>query len=951
MASVLAPNPIFNGHDAVFEPDVLLDHLWLGNRLLQPVLSEDSNEIDCEYPAVPMQEEIVNSGFPQWCQLTLALLDHPSATVERIDAVWRVLSARHPCLRTILYTRSQDGKVYHQVLKRTASIRQAPDITNRHGSTGNEELDSQTAFMTILKRDEQVIMITLNIRLALVDVTSVGLLKIDFAMAYCGFPIRESTPMTAYLNHIQEGPKIEYAHEYWRTKFEGASITRMFPQASTLPPASSDKTHSISLMLESLDLQKLSDLETKKVCSRKCFFESLWAFVLSQHTGTQDVVFATSERDRSFEGYATYVGCLDQIYPVRIEFNEEQSFATLVASLEEFHHEASPHGHLGHESITKVLELPRAESLLKYSNTMGSPYIAGRSKNFPLVMFVNDYQPVKLTLFHTSKLNVKDAELVLQHYANAIRDTSSKIVTPDLRLDDIDLSSDAERNSIFECANNLKSSQRTRPSHIAKLFEEQVNSNPKAPAVQYEQSDPINFKELNCLANRLAATLQIKSRTFVPVCMDRSIDFVASLLAILKSGAAYIILDPEGALRRNEHIVEDCEAKIVLTDRRYASMFRQSCIVEDLQGFHDKNPDRLEYLDANKNFGVEDPCYVIYTSGSTGAPKGVVLTHRAATSGMSHFSLNGRGRWLLFYNPIFSAAQRTMMATLVKGGCLLLASKKSLTTSLGKTIASMKADALGITPSALSLLSPSEVPTLKQVTLVGEQVGQDLLDTWCERVELRNTFGLSECTQLNFGTRLSRGSNPRVVGRPSDTTRAYILKAGSIELAPLEVSGELCLAGPQLGNGYLKKSEQTAKVFIDNPFGHGKLYRTGDAARQHRDGSIEIVGRLDFQIKINGQRTEPSEINQALLKHSSVQACATVAALMGDNKSLVAAVVPTETGRFSDLVTELRRHVERLLPSYMIPSYWLLMEHLPTNANGKIDVSLFRPGLDGIQAR
>ncbi|KAM0805185.1 hypothetical protein BDR22DRAFT_959415 [Usnea florida] len=413
--------------------------------------------------------------------------------------------------------------------------------------------------------------------------------------------------------------------------------------------------------------------------------------------------------------------------------------------------------------------------------------------------------------------------------------------------------------------------------------------------------------------------------------MDRSVDLIACLMAILKSGAAYVILDPEGASERNARIVEDCDAYIVLTNRQYASYFSQACIIEDLRGFL-----------AESNLTPADPCYVIYTSGSTGAPKGVVLSHRAATSGKSHFSLNGRRRWLLFYKPIFSAAQRVMLATLVRGGFLLLASKRSLTTSLGPTINSRRADAIGITPSALSLLSPLEVPTLKLVTLVGEQVSQTLVDKWCERVELRNTYGLSECTRLNFGTRLSTGSDPRVVGRPSDSISAFILKAGSTELAPLEVTGQLCLAGPQLGEGYLNNPEQTAKVFVENPFGPGKLYRTGDAARQLRDGAILIAGRLDFQVKINGQRTEPSEVNEALLKHSGVQVCATAATLMNGSTALVAAVVPANTERFNELVTELRGHAKKMLPSYMIPSYWLRVEQLPTNANGKIDIPVLR---------
>ena len=749
--------------------------------------------------------------------------------------------------------------------------------------------------------------------------------------------------MTKYIDHIAESSKAQQALDFWRTTLEGGSIACVTPKASVLQLSSSDENQSVSLELDPYTLRQLSQLESNGICSRKCFFESLWALVLSHHAGTQDVVFAVAERDRSFEGYATCVGGLDQIYPMRVRLSEEQSFISLTNHVEAYHDKASPHGHLGHSSILETSKLPSAESLLRYSCTLAYPSIAGAITSFPLIMFINDYDPIKLTLFHSRDIDAEDAELILQHYVNAIRDTLHKSSIQDLTIKDIDLGSEAERRSIIDGASPTKAPQVDGQSHIATWFEAQVESHPSEPAIQFEYDDVVTFDELNRLSNRIARAIQISKQTFVPLCMDRSVDLIACLFAILKSGAAYVILDPEGASQRNLRIVEDCEAPFVLTNRRYASNFKQSCIVEDLEGIRERNHNPLDHSNLQRDLHPDDPCYVIYTSGSTGAPKGVVLTHRAATSGISYLSLNGRRRWFLFYNPIFSAAQRTMIATLVRGCCLLLASKESLTTSLAKTIDGMKADALGITPSALSLLSPADVPTLKQITLVGEQVSPTVLGTWCDHVELRNTFGLSECTQLNFGSRLHALGDPRVVGRPSDTTSAFILRPGSMDLAPLETAGELCLAGPQLGLGYLKKPEQTAKAFVVNPFGPGKLYRTGDGARQHRNGDIEIIGRLDFQIKINGQRAEPTEIDEALLKHPNVQACATVAAIMGETKALMTAIVSDREGEFSELVVDLRRHVEKLLPSYMIPSYWLPQAQLSRNANGKIDVRHLSP--------
>ncbi|KAM0805364.1 hypothetical protein BDR22DRAFT_817320 [Usnea florida] len=309
MASVLVTQPIFHGHSAVFDPETLLDHLWLRKNLREhpiPQLPEVLDEADCEYAATPMQEEI---------RISIARQDSHLMTSSR----------------------------------------------------SFEEQDNETAFLTISKPDdqEQITAVALNIRVALVDVTSMGALKIDFAFAYCGFPIRDTTPVTAYLRHIQEGPKIDRALEFWRAKLDKASVTRIVPKASSSPLACTDKHHSISMKLESQVLQQLSDLETHDICTRKCLFEALWATVLSKRSATQDIVFACAERDRSFDGYAKYVGNLDQTYPVRVSLTEGQPFASVAVSLEDLHTEASSHAHLGHEAILKVSKIPCPESVLR----------------------------------------------------------------------------------------------------------------------------------------------------------------------------------------------------------------------------------------------------------------------------------------------------------------------------------------------------------------------------------------------------------------------------------------------------------------------------------------------------------------------------------------------------------------------------------------------------------
>ncbi|KAL8972019.1 MAG: hypothetical protein Q9183_000775, partial [Haloplaca sp. 2 TL-2023] len=947
MASVTGPNL------AAKVPSIVPKALRTDGQpaLTEPVLGaelsttpNDANTVDHVYPMTANQYDIIRMEYDHWCHIDLALLKpYYGNTYDWIYSSFNALAERHACLRTTVSTADGDGKILNQVMKPLPIASEIRSTYENRRPLSRHKRDNAIASITIEERDEGTAVI-LDIRRALIDSMSFGALQVDFALLLCGLPARDCTSMLTYVDHVA-AKTIGQTMDFWQKKFEGATITRPTSNQSAPALGANKDRNTVSLQLGRHPLQQMATLTAKGGFSRKSFFETLWAVVLHSHGSSNDICFAVSGRDRSFGGRETCVGNLDQVYPLRITVDDDQLLSDVAKSVESFHTEASPFGYPGFDSILERSGLQStAGSMLRYSDTVCPQAFEVLTFDLPLIVHVADRDVVTITLSYTTDLERCEVQLFLQHYVNALENMLQKKTPQGSKVVDIEMTSETERKALIKKASGPKALRRTEMSDICTLFEAQVCATPTKPALQFEQDKSLSFDEFNKLSNRIARALSLKPRTFVPVCMDRSVMLVACLFAIIKSGAAYVVLDPAGASQRNSAIVENCSAEEVLTSREYASTFTKACVVNELACFGDADSTSLDSANIGLKIDAQDPCYVVYTSGSTGNPKGVVLTHGAATSGMAHFSLKGRNRWLLFYNPIFSAAQRTMIATLVKGGCLLLASKNTLSTSLEQTINKMHVDALGITPSALALLNPSSVPTLQQVTLVGELASQDVLSKWYDRVELRNSFGLSECTQLNFGTRITRGSNCRIVGRPSDTTSAFVLKqGGSLELSPTTVVGELCLTGPQLGSGYLHNPEQTANAFVDNPFGAGKLYRTGDAVRQHHSGDIEIVGRLDFQIKINGQRTEPSEINEALLKHPAVHSCATVAAQLGENKTLVCALVRKETRMgLKAFVTELRAFLDARLPSYMIPSYWLPVEDLPTNANGKTNIPAIR---------
>lgn len=843
----------------------------------------------------------------------------------------------------MLHTDPKTGKVYHRVLRHISDIR-LKERRSLPSTSSSSQLsdcsDDDLPHLTVEEAPGAGYHVSLHVRRALVDSTSLAIIKVNFDLLYCGIPLQEYTPFRAYARYLAQVKDVKESNRFWSETLKNAT-----PRNAVQPVEAVDgrlefaQRSAISAEINESMLFNLSVVELEYGIPRRVLFETLWALVLHHHTGSDEVIFGSVGRDLSFFGAESCIGCLDQTYPIRLNVAGEVKFQELANAVHSFHHTASQHSYIGYHEIQRHLHGAAVETVVNYTPNLNSPSTAGQLTCFPLALSINGTRPLKLTLCHSPSIEAGEAEILLSHFIESLRSALQKIYLPHTLVGSIDIDSVAEKAAIVKGNRSLKGEQ---TSTIPQLFQDAAGQYAAEVAIEDESRKTLTFAELNKLANKVARALDLKRGDIVPVCMDRSIDLIVSLLAILKSGAAYTILDPEGPKDRNLQIVEDCRASIVLTHQKYSVLFEHSREIEhSLDAARSQDAD-MDDSDLNLDIRPHEKCYIVYTSGSAGKPKGVVLTHAAATNGMAYHSLNGKSRWLLFYNPTFSAAQRTMLSTLIHGGTLLIVKKQALETDLVRLLNDLSVEALGITPSALSLLHPSDVPQLKQITLVGERIPPTLVAQWAPHVELRNTYGLSECTQLNFGTRLTATSNPRVIGRPGDTTSAYVLKPGSVDLAPRGVMGELCLAGPQLGSGYLNEFERTARAFIDNPFGRGRLYRTGDSAKMHHDGSFEIFGRIDFQAKINGQKVEPAEVDRALLRHDAVAASIAAAVEIADRTVLVAGVVLVAGAEWKPTIQAVRAHAERFLPAYMVPTFWMPLAEIPTNINGKTDVRGFK---------
>ncbi|CVL02586.1 non-ribosomal peptide synthetase [Fusarium mangiferae] len=904
------------------------------------------SDVETILPATEVQKDILKEDV-QWAEAVLFTGKTSALSSKKVLDVWRSLAYHYICLRSCITDEPTPKVVVQRCIEPVQWHRPEKGFEKRHRGS---------AFLTVEANNRSdEINLVLHFHRALIDTTSLHTLRLDCLLQIHGIPGIESTGFTAYTRYLaQQRKDIDSSKSFWSKTLSDIAPQSIFGLEPDALDGFNQDRHGVSAVIQGAELATLNSLEKSREDSkswRQTFLEAVWAHVLSAHSDSEEVLFGTVRRDASFVGADTCVGCLDQTYPIRLRVptGEDASFSELSNSLDEYHTEAGRHAFIGYTGIEE--QAPNdmlIETAVSYSQTTNTPCIAPSLRKFPVVLCINDASVLQLAIKCTTKIPLEKVELVFRHFISAIFSAAKGLSAVDkFPLSDIQLVSEAERRLILS---RSVSTRKVQATTIPALFEKTVARNPERVAVDFQGDTSLTFAQLNSFSNQLARRLRLHKDAVYPILADRSLDLVVAILAVLKAGSAYTVLDSEFSVSRLEQVVSDCNAAAVLSSRRYMNMLPNTVNIE--QDYSRLPTDATESLDNSNGIGVlvkpQDRCYIIYTSGSTGKPKGAVLTHEAATSGMQHHSLNGLNRWLLFYNPSFSAAQRTILSTLVNGGTLVLAPKEALTQDLAGVINRLSVDALGITPSALSLLSPKDVPNLKSITLVGEQTPQELVNTWSsvKGLTLRNTYGLSECTQLNFGRPLTavdgQVPNPRILDPPIDTTSVFILRHGSTELSPLLVFGELCLAGPQLAKGYINEPGLTEKAFIANPFGPGKLYRTGDKARWLPNGQIEIEGRVDMQVKINGQKVEPAEVDRLLVSLDVINGAVTFSVKMEDRQVLATGVVLDDGSSFRDAVKVARNHLRANLPVFMTPTLWIPIESVPRNGNGKLNYHLLR---------
>jgi len=497
---------------------------------------------------------------------------------------------------------------------------------------------------------------------------------------------------------------------------------------------------------------------------------------------------------------------------------------------------------------------------------------------------------------------------------------------------------------------------------LPELFEQQAARTPHASAVITADVE-LTYGELNQQANRLARhliTLGAGPERLVAIAMPRSADVIVAMLAVLKSGAAYVPLDPAHPADRIAFMLTETRAAITLTTSRLAGSLPTAATTLILD-----DPAVQEVISRYPAGDVSDtqrrgplrpahPAYVIYTSGSTGRPKGVIVTHASLVNYLARCEQaypQLAGRTLLVMPVSFDGSVTALYGCLLTGGQLSLAALDEDLPALAARTGGFTF--LKVTPSHLSLLArlPASCVPSGQLMVCGEAVPTAALRAWRQRypgLTFVNSYGPTETTVSCLDYQISPADPiPGLtvpIGRPAWNTRVFVLDEGLGLVAP-GVAGELYVAGAGLARGYLNRPGLTGERFVACPFGGAgeRMYRTGDLARWNAAGELEYLGRTDDQVKVRGFRIELGEVEAVLAAQDGVgQAAVMVREDQPGDKRLAGYVVPAAgAGTVLDPAVldpaGLREACGRVLPGYMVPAAIVVVDRLPLNANGKLD--------------
>lgn len=748
---------------------------------------------------------------------------------------------------------------------------------------------------------------------------------------------------------------------YWRERLAGVEVVEFptdRPRGETRSFAGDSRRFGVSRQA----LERAAELAGQEGAATADVLTAAFLTLLHRYCGVDDLVIGSPDTDRRYAALSSTVGPFTDLRVLRADLSGDPTFRTLVQRVARGSAEASEHGGLPFDRLVEAVD-PVADpsrppvfqivfGVTDADAVAGLPGLATSLETVRTGVSRTDMnwtlsrQPAAgsdgslLVEFNSDLFDAGSIARFARHYDALLHALTAD---PDAPLSAAGLLSPADLAFLTEIGSGPV--RPIRESTVVREFEARVEEAPDSVAVVVAGVGT-SYAELNLRANRLAALLRgwgVGPGTRVGLCLRRNLDVPTAILAVLKTGAAYLPLDPASPAGRVAEITADADVRVVVAHaeagRAVSEVDAPVVTLDEVRAELAALPGHNPPLAAQPG----DVAYVIYTSGSTGKPKGVLLEHRGVVNFIDSvrelFELTPADRVLGFASATFDVSVFETFSALLTGARLYLATDEerlsvdrlqSLMEQHGITV-------IDLPPTVMPLLAPERFTELRIAFVGGESFSGELVNRWNPGRRLFNGYGPTECTVTMIVEECpgSWDASPPI-GLPMTNHVAHVLDR-ELRPVPVGVPGELVIGGVGLARGYLNRDELTEQKFIADPFGTapgGRLYRTGDLVKRLPDGRLVFLGRIDQQVKIRGLRIELGEVESALTGFGGIGPVS-VQAWTDDNgaKHLVGYL----TGVTEQQVPAVREHLGALLPPYMIPSYFVVLRELPLTSSGKVD--------------
>ena len=936
------------------------------------------------YPLTPTQTGILYHVLrsPQddvYIQQISCTLQGP-LDVEQFKRAWHKVVDHHPALRSIFLWEGVDEPL--QVVRQAVTIpwdildlRDCPreeqqgrlaSLTKDYRSRGFDLSKAPILRMVLVRLAEDRFHFLWNFHHLLTDGWSTHLVFHEAFATYESMmrgeepaqsPVR---PFRDYIDWLRR-QDMDTAENFWREYLAG--FTAANPFQVDQPAQGLSIQHGEAILVLPADVTStLKEIARQNRLTLNTVVQGAWSILLSRYSGEEDILFGTtlSGRPAELRGVEHMVGMFINTLPLRVKVAEQASLLPWLQELQTQQMQIRAYEYSSLARIQRFSDIepgqPLFESIVVFENY---PMDTGQEhsleitdvkyreqSNYPLALLVLPGEEMRLlAIYDQSRFSADTIDRMLNHLGTIL---ASMAADPKRSVGELPLMEMAESRQILVEWNDTD-----LPAISTSWVHDQIaalaKDNPERTAV-IASNGALTYAQLDRLSNQLAHHLiqrGVQSGTPVGLYVERSTMMVVGILGILKAGGAYVPLDPSYPAQRIAFILNEIQSPVVVAQSQLAAQLdlpQESYLLLD-DGWSQLNG----MLDDKPNI-VIDPsslAFIIYTSGSTGMPKGVMVTHSNlfhSTAARPHYYQQKVDGYLLLSSFAFDSSVAGIFWTLTDGGTLVLPAPgdERDIEQLARLIMRHRVTHTLALPSLYRLLldyAPSgSLDSLQTVIVAGEACPPDLWDAHVSRLPraaLYNEYGPTEASVWSSVYRLTgRGHQKSVpIGRPIPNYRLYVLDRQNRPV-PVGVPGELVVGGPGIVPGYWKRPDLTQERFLPNPFGEGRVYRTGDRVRWLPDGNLEFLGRVDHQVKIRGYRIELGEIETILRQNPAVRD----ALITFKNGRLVAYLI-AEPDQLSttERTNRLRSDIARRLPEYMLPSAWCWLAEFPRTPNGKLN--------------